>query len=186
MGDDAQALRFARDALPDVGYQVTATAEPEEVLGPMEREQSRLDLLDLVLPETGVVELMQDILRIADVPGLFLSGCGQDQVIARAFEMGADDYIVKPFSPTELAAWVQGVLRWGTAPARMASSEPYVRGDLTIDYAQRLVSVASNPVRLTAVECDLLWELSIHAGWVLTHQHLLQRVWGQTKPGTPG
>ena len=183
--DDAQALRFVRDALTDAGYQVTATADPEEVLGLMEREQPHLVLLDLVLPGTDGIELMQDLLRIADAPVIFLSAYGQDQVIARAFEMGADDYIVKPFSPTELAARVQAALRRRTGPARMVPSEPYVRGDLTIDYAQRLVSVAGQPVRLTAVEYNLLRELSIHAGRVLTHQHLLQRVWGKTQTATP-
>ena len=106
-------------------------------------------------------------------------------MIARAFEMGADDYIVKPFAPTELAARVQAALRRRTGPAWMAPSEPYVRGDLTIDYVQRLVSVAGEPVRLTAVEYDFLRELSIHAGRVLTHQHLLQRVWGKTQTATP-
>ena len=109
--DDAQALRFVRDALTEAGYQVTATGDPEEALKLMEREQPRLVLLDLVLPGTDGIELMQDILRVADVPVIFLSGYGQDQVIARAFEMGADDYIVKPFSPTELAARVQAALR---------------------------------------------------------------------------
>ena len=183
--DDAQALRFVRDALTEAGYQVTATGDPQEALRLMEREQPRLVLLDLVLPGTDGIELMQDILRIADVPVIFLSGYGQDRVIARAFEMGADDYIVKPFSPTELAARVQAALRRRTGPARMAPSEPYVRGDLTIDYAQRLVSVAGEPVRLTAIEYDFLRELSVHAGRVLTHQHLLQRVWGKTEPGAP-
>ncbi len=67
----------------------------------------------------------------------------------------------------------------------MAPSELYVRGDLTIDYVQRMVSVAGQPVRLTAIEYDLLRELSIHAGRVLTHQHLLQRVWGKTQTATP-
>ena len=183
--DDAQALRFVRDTLTEGGYQVTATGDPEEALVLMEREQPRLVLLDLVLPGTDGIELMQDILRMADVPVIFLSGYGQDRVIARAFEMGADDYIVKPFSPTELAARVQAALRRRTGPARMAPSEPYVRGDLTIDYAQRLVSVAGEPVRLTAIEYEFLRELSVHAGRVLTHQHLLQRVWGKTEPGTP-
>ncbi len=183
--DEAQALRFVRDALTEAGYQVTATGDPQEVLRLMERERPRLVLLDLVLPGTDGIELMQDLLRIADVPVIFLSGYGQDQVIARAFEMGADDYIVKPFSPTELAARVQAALRRRTGPARMAPSEPYVRDDLTIDYVQRMVSVAGQPVRLTAIEYDFLRELSIHAGRVLTHQHLLQRVWGKTEPGTP-
>ncbi|MXZ91376.1 MAG: response regulator, partial [Chloroflexi bacterium] len=183
--DDGQALRFVRDALTDGGYQVIVTTEPEEALELMERERPHLALLDLVMPGIDGLELMQEIRRIADVPVLFLSGYGQDQVIARAFEMGADDYIVKPFSPTELAARVQAALRRRTGPARVTPTEPYVRGALTIDYAQRLVSVGGRPVRLTAIEYDLLRELSIHAGRVLTHQHLLQRVWGQTQPGTP-
>ena len=183
--DNAQVLRFMRHALTEGGYQVTATSDPEEALRLMEQDQPHLVLLELSLPGTDGVELMRDILRIADVPVIFLSGYGQDQVMARAFEMGADDYIVKPFSPTELAARVQAALRRRTGPARMTPSEPYVRGDLTIDYMQRLVSVAGNPVRLTAIEYDLLYELSIHAGRVLTHRHLLERVWGQATTGTP-
>ena len=188
--DDAQVLRFVRDALTEAGYEVTATGDPQEALQLMEREQPRLVLLDLVLSGTGGmetdgIELMQDLLRIADVPVIFLSGYGRDRVIARAFEMGADDYIVKPFSPTELEARVQAALRRLTGPARMAPSEPYVRGDLTIDYIQRMVTVAGQPVRLTAIEYEFLRELSVHAGRVLTHQHLLQRVWGKTEPQTP-
>ena len=183
--DDAQALRFVRDALTEGGYVAIATTVPEEALALMERERPHLALLDLVLPGTDGLELMHDIRRIVDIPVIFLSGYGEDQVIARAFEMGADDYIVKPFSPTELAARVQAALRRRTGPARMAPTEPYVRGELSIDYAQRLVSVGGRPVRLTALEYQLLRELSIHAGRVLTHQHLLQRVWGQTQPGTP-
>ena len=152
----AQALRFVRDALTAAGYRVTATGDPEESLRLREREQPRLALLDLVLPRTDGIELMQDILRIADLPGIFLSGYAQDQVIAQAVELGADDYIVRPFSPTELAARVQAALWQRTRPARMAPSEPCVRGKLTIDYGQRLVSVDGNPVRLTAVEYELL------------------------------
>ena len=183
--DDAQALRFVRDALTDGGYEVIATDDPEEALRLMEREQPHLVLLDLVLPGTDGIELMRDILSIDNVPVIFLSGYGQDQVIVRAFEMGADDYIVKPFSPTELAARVQAALRRRAGPARAEPAEPYVRGDLTIDYAQRLVSVAGSPVRLTAIEYNLLQELSMHAGRVLTHEHLLNRVWGRTRTRNP-
>ena len=84
-------------------------------------------------------------------------------MIARAFEVGADDCIVKPFSPTELTARVQAALRRWIGPARMVPPLPCVYGALTIDYAPRLVSVADNPVRLTVVEYNLLREISIHA-----------------------
>ena len=86
--------------------------------------------------------------------------------------------MVKPFSPTELAARIRAALRRRGAATQPEPTEPYVLGELTIDYAERRVSVAGRPVRLTAIEHQLLVELSVHAGLVLTHDHLLQRVWG--------
>ena len=177
--DDSQALRYVRDALTEAGYEVVVTGEPEEALRLMEQERPHLALLDLVLPDIDGIELMQRILGIASVPVIFLSGYGRDQVIARVLEMGADDYIVKPFSPTELAARIQAALRKRAAPERVEPSEPYVRGDLSIDYARRQVTVAGSPVQLTATEYNLLAELSVHAGRVLSYEHLMQRVWGR-------
>ncbi len=95
--------------------------------------------------------------------------------------MGAADYVVKPFSPTELAARIRATLRKRAAPELAEPSEPYVRGDLTVDYARRRVTVAGNPVALTAIEYRMLVELSVNAGRALTHEHLLQRVWGPDK-----
>lgn len=174
----AQSLRFVRDTLIEAAYQVTATGA-QEALKLMDQELHRLAPLDLVLPETDGVELMRVILGIADVPMIFQSCYGQDRVITRSFEMWADDYIVKPSSPAELATRVQAALRRRPCPVRMALLEPYVWGDLTIDYVQRLEGVVGWPVRLTAFEYELLRELSIHATRVLTHQHLLQLVWAR-------
>ena len=165
--------------VPAAGYDVSVTGDPEEALRLMEQDRPHLALLDLVLPDIDGVELMQQMLRITSVPVIFLSGYGRDQVIARALEMGADDYIVKPFSPTELAARIQAVLRRRAAPERVEPSEPYVRGGLTIDYARRLVTVAGSPVQVTVTEYNLLAELSVNAGRVLTYEHLMQRVWGR-------
>ena len=181
--DDPQALRYVRDALSNAGYSVLATGDAEEALQLMEQERPHLALVDLMLLGTDGIELMQDILDIADVPVIFLSGYGRDQVIARAFEMGADDYIVKPFSPTELVARIRAALRKREAPSRVEPTEPYVQGDLTIDYAQRRVTVAGVPVQLTTIEYGLLYELSTNAGRVLTHEQILQRVWGRTRTG---
>ena len=181
--DDPQALRHVRDALSKLGYAPIVTADPEAVGRLIEAEKPHLVLLDLMLPGTDGIELMQGIFEIADLPVIFLSVYGQDEVIARAFDTGAADYVVKPFSPTELAARIRAALRRREAAARPEPTGPYVLGELTIDYAGRRVSLAGRPVRLTAIEHQLLVELSVHAGLVLTHEHLLQRVWGLGSSG---
>ena len=181
--DDPQALQYIRDALSETGLTPIVTADPKEALLLMEEQRPHLVLLDLVLPDADGIDLMQDILRMADVPVLFVSGYGKDQVIARAFEQGAIDYIVKPFSPTELIARVRAALRRQADPYRGESLEPYMLGDLTIDYAERRVTVADQPVELTATEYALLFELSVNGGRVLTYDQLLRRVWGRTNSG---
>ena len=181
--DDPQALRYIRDALSKAGFTPTVTPDPKDALLLTEEKRPHLVLLDLVLPDSDGIDLMKDILRIADVPVIFVSGYGKDQIIARAFEKGATDYIVKPFSPTELIARVRAALRRQTDPYRVEPSEPYVLDDLVIDYAERCVTVANRPVQLTASEYELLFELSVNAGRVLTHDQLLRRVWGLTNSG---
>ncbi len=178
--DDPQALRYIRDALSKAGLTPIVTADAKEVLPLTEEKKPHLVLLDLVLPDADGIDLMEDILRVADVPVIFVSVYGKDQVIAQAFEMGATDYIVKPFSPTELVARVKAALRRQADPYRIESLEPYVLGDLTIDYAERRVTVAGQPVELTATEYELLCELSVNAGRVVPYDQLLKRVWGQT------
>ena len=152
----------------------------------MEEEEPSLVVLDLVLPGVDGIELMRGIREAKDVPVIFLSVYGQDEVVARAFDMGAADYVVKPFSPTELAARIRAALRRRTVPELVEPSEPYVLGDLTIDYAERRVTVAGRPVELTGIEHRMLAELSAGAGRVLTNVQLLQRVWGLDKTGGSG
>ena len=184
--DDPQTLRYVRDALSTAGYEPIVTADPKEVPRLMEEEEPRLVLLDLMLPGSDGIELMRAIRETADVPVIFLSVYGQEEVIARAFDAGAADYIVKPFSPTELAARVRAALRRQLPPELVEPSEPYVLGDLTIDYAQRLVTVAGRPVELTGLEYRMLAALSVSLGRVLTNNQLLQRVWGPDKAGGSG
>ena len=172
--DDDQALRYIRDSLVKSGYAVIATGDPEDVPRLVEEEKPHLVLLDLMLPGADGIELMKEVIGEADVPVIFVSAYGQDRLVSRAFEMGAEDYVVKPFSPTELVARIRAALR------RRTTSEPavpYVVGDLTIDYAERLVTIRGNPVDLTAIQYRLLVELSTNAGRVLTYEHLLRRVW---------
>ena len=181
--DDPQALRYIRDTLAEEGFAPIVTPDPAEALLLAEEENPHLVLLDLVLPESDGIDLMKSILRITEVPVIFVSGYGKDQIIARAFEQGATDYIVKPFSPTELVARVRAALRRQMEPYQLEPTEPYVLGDLTIDYAERYVTVTGQPVQLTASEYELLFELSVNAGRVLTHAQLLRRVWGLTNTG---
>ena len=173
--DDPQALRYICDSLVKSGYAAIATGDPDDVPRLMEEAKPHLVLLDLMLPGVDGIDLMKDIMVASDVPVIFVSAYGQDRLIARAFEMGADDYVVKPFSPTELAARISAALRRRTASE---PSVPYVVGDLTINYAERLVTLAGSPVDLTAIQYRLLVELSTNAGRVLTYEHLLRRVWG--------
>ena len=177
--DEPQALRYVRDTLARAGYQPVVTGEPEEALRLMAEERPELVLLDLMLPGTDGIELMQEILEIADVPVIFLSAYGREEQIARAFDLGAADYVVKPFSPTELSARIRAALR---RRAVSETSEPYVLGDLAIDYAGRRATLAGRPLHLTPTEYRMLAELSASAGRVLTYQRLLERVWG-TKEG---
>ena len=178
--DDPQALRYVRDALAGAGYTPVVTGDPQEVLRLVAEEKPDLVLLDLMLPGTDGIELMKDILGAGDVPVIFVSAYGRDELIARAFDMGAVDYVVKPFSPTELAARIRAALR---KRAASEPSEPYVLGDLTIDYAERSVTIAGRPLPLIAMEYRLLAELSANAGRLLTYEHLLERVWGEKSSG---
>ncbi len=173
--DDDQALRYIRDALVKSGYAVIATGDPADVPRLVEERKPHLVLLDLMLPGVDGIDLMKEIVSAGDVPVIFVSAYGQDQLIARAFEMGADDYVVKPFSPTELVARIGATMRKRTTSE---PSIPYVVGGLVINYAERLVTLEGRPIDLTAIQYRLLVELSANAGRVLTYEHLLRRVWG--------
>ncbi len=181
--DDPQALRRVRDALSGAGYAPVVTADPTDVPKLMAEHQPHLALLDLVLPGSDGIELMHQVHGMADVPVIFLSAYGQEETVARALDMGATDYVVKPFSQTELAARIRAALRRGLEPGQGEPSAPYAVGGLSIDYARRRVAVAGEPVELTATEYAVLYQLAVHAPRVLNHQALLQRVWGPERLG---
>ena len=182
--DDPHTLMYVRRALSNRGYDLVVAADPEEALRLAAETRPSLVLLDMMLPGAGDgIDLMMSIFRISEAPVIFLSAYGQDDMIARAFEAGAADYMVKPFSPTELVARVRAALRRWENPLQTGMWEPYVYGDLVVDYAERIVSIAGKHVRMTAMEYSLLFELSVNSGRVLTHDQLRRRVW---HPGEPG
>ena len=102
--DDPYALRYARDALAAAGYDALVSVDPQEVAQLITTQRPQLVLLDLVLGETDGIELLEQVPELADLPVILVSGYGGDDTVARALDRGAADYIVKPFSPTELAA----------------------------------------------------------------------------------
>ena len=177
--DDPGTLRQVRDTLADAGYAPLVTGDPRELSRILRAEKPGLVLLDLMLPGTDGIQLMQTVPELADIPVIFISGYGRDETIARALEAGADDYIVKPFSPTELTARIRAALRRRAAPV------PFALGELAIDYDRRRVTVAGRPVALTATEYELLRVLARDAGRVLTHDTLLRRVWAGRTNANP-
>ena len=176
--EDPQTLRHLRSALSEAGFTPVVTGDPDDIERLMEVEQPHLVLFDMTQPWANVVELMERIRKTSDAPVIFVSGQGSGQNIDMAFEHGAADYVVKPFTPTELVARIRAALRRRPAPVQTEPPEPFVLGDLTIDYAERLVTVAGRQVQLTATEYNLLFELSAAAGRVMTYAQLLRRVWG--------
>ena len=186
--DDPQTLRHVRDVLEEAGYVPVTTGNPDAVRMLVGEVRPHLVLLDLMLPGTDGMELMEQLPELRERPVIFLSAYGGDERIARALELGADDYIVKPFSPTELVARIRNVLRRaarGAAPAPELSA-PISWGALTLDHAEELVTLDGRPLKLTPLEYRLLVELARHAGNVRRHAELLPRVWGPAHPARTG
>ena len=178
--DDPLMLRFVRDALAAAGWTALPTGDPQQLGRLIEAERPDLVLLDLVLPGTDGIELMQGIPELAELPVIFISGYGNDATIAKALDLGAADYIVKPFSPTELVARIRAALRRQDRPAA------FVLGELRVRYDQRRVTVAGRTVGLTATEYELLRVLSQSAGRVVSYDRLLRTVWGRRGTEDPG
>ena len=176
--DDPQALRYVREVLTRAGHAPIVASDAESALRLVKEEEPHLVLLDLMLPDTDGIELMRSILDIADVPVIFVSVYGQDDYVVRAFDMGASDYIVKPFSPSELGARIRAALRKRRPADLPEPDEPYVLGDLALNFMERRVTLAGRPVELTATEYRLLVELAANPGRVVTNGQLLERIWG--------
>ena len=177
--DNPETLRYVRDTLNKSGYTPIVTGDPLGAVRLMAENDPNLILLDMMLPGTNGVELMKDLMVISNVPVIFLSAYGQDDIVASAYEMGAADYIVKPFSPAELAARIGAVLRREEESKPELPTEPYEFGELRIDYAAHRATLSGNPLSLTDIEYRMMVEMSINPGRVLSYNHLLDRVWGR-------
>ena len=169
--DDPGMLRFVRDALSQAGYVPLVSADHRELPGIVTEKRPCLVLLDLMLPGTDGIELMESVPELAGIPVIFISAYGREETIARALERGAADYLVKPFSATELTARVQAALR------KRAGPEPFALGELAVHHEERRITVGGRAVRLTALEWELLRILSVNAGRVLAYGALIEQLW---------
>jgi DNA-binding response OmpR family regulator len=142
----------------------------------VERERPNLVVLDLMLPGMDGLSLCRWIRARSDLPVIMLTARGEEADRIVGLELGADDYVTKPFSPRELAARVRTVLRRAAPPVLAEARLSF--GDLEIDAATREVTRAGQPVRLTAREFDLLWFLASHPRRVFSRSQLMERVWG--------
>lgn len=176
--DETQIRRFLRLTLETEGITVTEAGSGGQGLLDAGRCRPDLVILDLGLPDMDGVEVIRQLRTGTDIPIVILSARSDEAQKVRALDMGADDYLTKPFGNLELMARVRAHLRkrYGAVPE--ASSQPFQFGDIRVDFAQRQVSRAGTPVHLTPTEFKLLTAMVRNAGKVLTHTYLLREVWG--------
>jgi len=181
--DETSIASFVAAYLRNAGYTVKAAATAQAALLQLAGESPALIVLDLNLPDGDGVELCRRIRKTSDVPILMLTARDEDIDKIIGLEVGADDYMTKPFNPRELVARVKSILRRAAPERRRTESEELQHGDLTINSGKREVHVGDEEIRLAPKEFDLLWELLDHRGIVLTRDQLLERVWGYTFAG---
>jgi two-component system KDP operon response regulator KdpE len=177
--DDPNIVDLIRSNLAVRGYDTVVSVDGMRALQLLETEGPDIVLLDLMLPEVDGFDLCRQIRERSDVAIIVVSARGGERDKVTAHNLGADDYMTKPFSIEELLARITATLR-RTRPAAPSEPEPPVitAGDIVIDLASQQVTRLGQPVYLTRTEFALLRELATNRGKLLTHAHLLRRVWG--------
>ena len=181
--DETSIASFVALYLKNAGYAVQTAATGGDALAKAEADQPALIVLDLMLPDIDGVEVCRRLRQRSDVPILMLTARDEDVDKIIGLEVGADDYLTKPFNPRELVARVKSILRRAAPERRHLESAQIRHGDLAVDAGRREVKVGDEEVQLAPKEFDLLWELLDHRGLVLTRDQLLERVWGYTFAG---
>ncbi|HUF38068.1 MAG TPA: response regulator transcription factor [Anaerolineales bacterium] len=176
--DERRMARFIRLNLEHDGFHVMEAVLGKEAVRKAREDLPDLILLDVMLPDIDGFEVLRRIREVSDVPVIMLTAKGEEEDRVRGLELGADDYVPKPFSPRELVSRVRAVLRRSEV-VRSASRGPIEVDDrLKIDFDRREVWVAGALVKLRPTEYRLLYHLVQNAGWVLTHDQILTKVWG--------
>ena len=181
--DETSIASFVALYLKNAGYVVKAVGTGGAALNAIAAEQPALIILDLNLPDMDGLEICRRVRKSSDVPILMLTARDEDVDKIIGLEVGADDYLTKPFNPRELVARVKSILRRSVPERRESEEKQLKHGDLEIDAGRRTARVAGEEIQLAPKEFDLLWELLDHNGLVLTRDQLLERVWGYTFAG---
>ena len=178
--DEPDVVKVVRMSfqVQEPAWEALAAYDGEEALTIFETEQPDLVILDIMMPEMSGFDILKEIRRFSDVPVIMLTAKGNEIDKVMGLNLGADDYITKPFGHLELLARVKTVLRRaGGMP--LSHELPYTAGPIHVDFERRQVTVDGEPVSLTGTEYRLLYHLVRNAGQVMTHESLLARVWGR-------
>jgi DNA-binding response OmpR family regulator len=178
--DEEDIASLVRTYLERDGFQVVWASRGVDGLLALEQHEVRLAILDLQLPDADGLDLCRAIRQQSRLPIVILTARDEEIDRITGLEIGADDYVAKPFSPRELVARVRAVLRRAEPGS---DDETLVLGDIAVDRGGRAVTVSGHPVELTGMEFDLLAYLIDHTGLVLSRERLLDRVWGLAFPG---
>ena len=176
--DEQRILNFLSSKLRASGYEVLTASNGIEALEQLQAQEPNLVVLDVMMPKMDGFETLKELRSFSSVPVIILSAKGSNADKVKGLDLGADDYLAKPFSPDELIARVEAVRRRLAPDEKRRAYEQYSLGDLTIDFKKHLVVIRGEEVRLTRIEWLLLSELTRNAGSLMLYSDLLTRVWG--------
>ena len=176
--DEPRMIRFIRMNLELEGYKVLEATNGLEALERVREDLPDLVVMDVQMPEMDGFEALEHIRQVSTVPVIMLTVKADEEDKVRGLELGADDYVTKPFSPRELSSRIKALLRRLEMPSPPAKTVIQIDDRLTVDFHRHQVVVDGEPVRLRPTEYRLLYHLISNAGWVMSHETLLSKVWG--------
>lgn len=176
--DEPRFVRLIEANLQTEGYEVLKAKNGKQAVDQTVAEKPDLVLLDVMMPEMDGFQACERIREFSNVPIIMLTAKGEEDQRVKGLNLGADDYIVKPFSASEMLARVRSVLRRAKRSAPEMGESVFTRGDLQIDFARAEVRLSGQPISLSATEYRLLLQFAHNAGKILTAEELLRNVWG--------
>jgi DNA-binding response OmpR family regulator len=176
--DEFRILNFLSSKLRATGYEVLTASDGAEALEQVQAQEPDLMVLDVLMPKMDGFETLKELRSFSSVPVIILSAKGTNVHKIKGLDLGADDYLAKPFSPDELVARIEAVRRRLAPSEKRKAYEQLSLGEVTIDFKKRLVIIRGEEVRLTRIEWLLLSELAQNAGSLMLYSDLLTRVWG--------